>query len=146
MLFQVSSIEFDFETDNGENLTKYEQASIITNTLNSIVQVDDEAEIVDAISDKTGWCIRNIQYKQVPSVEVTVYGLFCGEVNTTDKQFELPILGKKSDLAIIRAVKSALGWSGIRCSKFEYGDSVRLEPVGILQVADIEAVPDNEIV
>ena len=147
MLFQVSKIEFDFSSDSDEvDLTAYEKSCIITNTLNSYIQVDNEDEIVDTISDKTGWCVRNIQYKQIPSVEVTVYGLFCGETNTIDKQFELPILGKKTNLAVIRAVKSALGWNGIRCLKSDYGDSIRLEPVGILQCADIEAVSEIEIV
>jgi hypothetical protein len=109
-------------------------------TIDKIFIVDDEEELVDAVSDHTGFCVNSIKYEQVSSVEVTVYGLFCGETNTIDKRVEIPILGKKSDLAIIRAVKSELGWNNIRCIKHEYGDSIRLEPSGVLQFADIEVV------
>jgi hypothetical protein len=109
-------------------------------TIDKIFIVDDEEELVDAVSDHTGFCVNSIKYEQVPSVEVTVYGLFGGEVNTTDRRFEVPILGKKTDLAIVRAVKSELGWNNIRCIKSDSGDYIRLEPSGILQCADIEVV------
>jgi len=128
--YKITSIQFD--TD-GEVVTE-----LFDRAIGEIFIVDDEEELVDEVSDHFGFCVHSINYEQVPSVEVTVYGMFGGETNTTYKRFEVPILGKKTNLAIVRAVKSELGWSGIRCQKTDYSESIRLEPVGILQCADIE--------
>lgn len=139
--YKITKVQWDLSVDNeDEALTKQEIADLSGGVYKKIFVVDDEEDLVDSVSDFMGWCILNIEYEQVPSVEVTVYGLFCGETNTTDKRVEIPILGKKTDLAIVRAVKSELGWNNIRCIKHEYGDSIRLEPSGILQCADIEVV------
>ena len=35
-----------------------------------------------------------------------------------------------SDLAAVRRVKKALGYSGVKCKKEEYGDSIILHPSG----------------
>jgi hypothetical protein len=134
--YKITALKLDTE----EALTMDEIFDLHCKVYEKIFIVDNEEDLVDSVSDFTGWCILNIEYEQITSVEVTVYGLFGGEVNTTDKRFELPILGKKTDLAIVRAVKSELGWNNIRCIKQEYGDSIRLEPSGILQCADIEMV------
>lgn len=139
--YKITKVQWDLSVDNeDEALTKQEIADLSGGVYKKIFVVDDEEDLVDSVSDFMGWCILNIEYEQVPSVEVTVYGLFCGETNTTDKRVEIPILGKKTDLAIVRAVKSELGWNNIRCIKSDYGDSIRLEPSGILQCADIEVV------
>jgi hypothetical protein len=139
--YKITSVQFDYSTDwEYEELTQKEIADYNNRFIGKVFIVDEEEELTDAVTDAAGYCILNIQYEQVPSVEVTVYGLFGGEVNTTDRRFEVPILGKKTDLAIIRAVKSELGWNNIRCIKSDYGDSIRLEPSGILQCADIEVV------
>lgn len=42
-----------------------------------------------------------------------------------------------SDLAAIRRVKKAVGWSGIRCAVENYGDSITLRPAGMCQVCFI---------
>ena len=139
--YKITSVQFDYSTDwEYEELTQKEIEVYTNRFKDKVFVVNEEEELTDAVTDAAGYCILNIEYEQVPSVEVTVYGLFCGETNTTDKRVEIPILGKKSDLAIIRAVKSELGWNNIRCIKHEYGDSIRLEPSGILQCADIEVV------
>lgn len=135
--YKITELDLDYDCNEDDY---YNWINGQWGTLDKIFIVDDEEELVDAVSDHTGFCVKSINYEQVPSVEVTVYGLFCGETNTTDARFEVPILGKKTDLAIIRAVKSALGWNNIRCIKSDYGDSIRLEPSGILQCADIEVV------
>jgi hypothetical protein len=74
----------------------------------------------------------------MPSVYVTLYGLFGGETNDVYGRYTIPITGKLTNLAIVRKVKSELGWSGIRCATLDYGDSIELEPRGILQKAVIE--------
>jgi hypothetical protein len=139
--YRITKVEFDFSTDcEDEELTQEETADYNKRFSNKVFIVDREDDIVEAVTDYANYCVDSISYEQVPSVGVTVYGLFGGEVNTIDRRFEVPILGKKTDLAIIRAVKYELGWSNIRCIKSDYGDSIRLEPSGILQCADIETV------
>jgi hypothetical protein len=139
--YKITGVKFDYSTDwDYEELTLNEIENFNNRFIGNVYIVDEEEELTGVVTDAAGYCIYNIDYEQVPSVEVTVYGLFCGETNTTDKRFEVPILGKKTDLAIIRAVKSELGWNNIRCHKQDYGDSIRLEPSGILQCADIEVV------
>ena len=139
--YKITALDLDFTSDfEYDDLTKDEMDTITNRFIGKVFIVDYEDELTDAVSDATNYAINNIDYEQVPSVEVTVYGLFCGETKTVDKRFEVPILGKKSDLAIIRAVKSELGWNNIRCHKVDYGGFTSLEPSGILQCAEIEVV------
>jgi len=46
-----------------------------------------------------------------------------------------------SDLAAVRRVKRAIGWSGIRCRVDNYGDTIALYPVGVCQVCFINFYP-----
>jgi hypothetical protein len=138
--FKVTSLKLDVYSSSDEDLTPDESRTLHRKVCGKVFIVDSEDDIVEAVTDYSDYCVERISYEQVPSVEVTVYGLFGGEVNTTDKRFEVPILGKKTDLAIIRAVKYELGWNNIPCNKQDYGDYIRLEPRGRLQCADIETV------
>ena len=66
MKFLVKDIGFDFDEFGDGNpewqLTQEEKDFITKNAL-GIWSVDDEEELVDSISDKTGWCIRSIDYQ-----------------------------------------------------------------------------------
>lgn len=63
MKFQVTEIEFDFTTDDGEyELQPSRQEKIIDETLQKVWEVDDEEELTDAISDCFGWCIKSLDY------------------------------------------------------------------------------------
>ena len=42
-----------------------------------------------------------------------------------------------SDLAVVRRVKKAIEWSGVRCKVTNYGDDIEIRPVGINQVCFI---------
>lgn len=42
-----------------------------------------------------------------------------------------------SDLAAVRRVKKAIGWSGVRCTVEHDADSITLRPVGVCQVCFI---------
>jgi hypothetical protein len=66
MKFQVTEIEFDFDLDDDEVpiSEEYGQA-VIDDTIGQIWEVDDEEDLVDAITDSTGWCIKSIDYQQV---------------------------------------------------------------------------------
>jgi hypothetical protein len=44
-----------------------------------------------------------------------------------------------SRLAIVRAVKREVGWSGFRCKRSDFGDRIDLRPFGICQVLFIDA-------
>ena len=65
MKLLVTQIEFDFNDWYQRNwdfsLTSDEQNSITNDNL-GIWEVDNEDELVDKISDSSGWCVKNIDY------------------------------------------------------------------------------------
>jgi len=66
MLFQVTEIEFDFTTDDGEyELQPSKQEQIIDDTLGHIWEADDEDDLIEEITCATGWCIKSIDYRIV---------------------------------------------------------------------------------
>ena len=78
MQFQITNIEFDcsLEEDTfneGADPAEYwsESDRICTEEklaqeyIGQVLNVDKEDEIVDLISDKTGWCIKSIDYREV---------------------------------------------------------------------------------
>ena len=58
--FIVEKIEFDFEDALG-TITEQEQEFITDNAL-GLGWVEEETDLVDYITDKTGWCISSIKY------------------------------------------------------------------------------------
>ena len=58
--FIVEKIEFDFSDSMG-TITEQEQEFITDNTL-GLWQVEEEENLVDYITDQTGWCIKSIKY------------------------------------------------------------------------------------
>ena len=63
MKLLVTQIEFDFNTDMPEIYGVSEEDAIaITNDNLGIWEVDNEDELVDKISDSSGWCVKNIDY------------------------------------------------------------------------------------
>jgi hypothetical protein len=66
MQFQVTEIEFDFTTDDGEyELQPSKQEQIIDDTLGHIWEADDEDDLIEEITCATGWCIKSIDYRIV---------------------------------------------------------------------------------
>ena len=63
MKLLVTSIQFDFNDDHDDyyKLSLDEQISITNDNL-GIWEVDNEDELVDKISDNSGWCIKHIDY------------------------------------------------------------------------------------
>ena len=59
--FIVEKIEFDFDDATDEQISQ-EEKDFITNNALGIWSVDDEEQLVDYITDKTGWCIKSIDY------------------------------------------------------------------------------------
>ena len=64
MKLLVTKIEFDFNDDDfveWQGLSLDEQIAITNDNL-GIWEVDNEDELVDKISDTSGWCIKSIDY------------------------------------------------------------------------------------
>tara|TARA_Y100001973_G_C5016038_1_gene240782 strand:- start:66 stop:290 length:225 start_codon:yes stop_codon:yes gene_type:complete len=59
--FIVEKIEFDFDDATDEQISQ-EEKDFITNNALGVWSVDDEEELVDSITDKTGWCVKSIDY------------------------------------------------------------------------------------
>ena len=65
-MFQVTEIEFDFTTDDGEyELQPSRQEQIIDETVGQIWEADDEEDLVEEITCATGWCIKSIDYRHI---------------------------------------------------------------------------------
>ena len=67
----VESIEFDF-TDSMGTITEQEQEFIEDNTL-GLWQVEEEENLVDYITDQTGWCVKSIKYCENRPHPLTAY-------------------------------------------------------------------------
>ena len=75
MKLLVTKLEFDFDDDDfveWEGLTLDEQIAITNDNL-GIWEVDNEDELVDKISDKSGWCIKSIDYTSNLKHSLTSY-------------------------------------------------------------------------
>ena len=66
MKLQITDIEFDLSDDCGE----YIDTELLQDRLQSVYigqfwDVNEENELVDLISDKSGWCVNSINYKEI---------------------------------------------------------------------------------
>lgn len=68
MKYKVTEITFDFDDGDYDNppTDEYKQ-SIIDLTLDTVWDVNDEEDLVDTITNATGWCIESIDYVHVLS-------------------------------------------------------------------------------
>ena len=66
MPYQITEIEFDFESD-GEPLSPGLQEDLICDVRTTIWEADDEEDLVEEITCATGWCIKSIDYRHVLS-------------------------------------------------------------------------------
>ena len=68
--FIVESIEFDFEGDN--TITEQEQEFITDNAL-GVWHVQDEDELLEKISNETGWLVSSCRYVPTQPHPLTSY-------------------------------------------------------------------------
>ena len=68
--FIVESIEFDFEDDN--TITEQEQEFITDNAL-GVWHVQDEDELLEKISNETGWLVSSCRYVPNQPHPLTAY-------------------------------------------------------------------------
>lgn len=61
MQFQVTEIEFDFESDDayGE-FTEHHFDNVIADTLENIWKANDEDDLIEKITSASGWCVKSI--------------------------------------------------------------------------------------
>ncbi len=65
MKIQITEIEFDFSLDSGEEVSKEYKENLGNSYLNKIMEVEEEGDVADAISDETGWCVNHIDYNVI---------------------------------------------------------------------------------
>jgi hypothetical protein len=63
MKFQVTEVEFDFEMEDGEYASQDYQYQVIDETFNAEWEVENEEDLVEEITNQTGWCIKAINYQ-----------------------------------------------------------------------------------
>ena len=61
MQFRITKINFDFEDDNFE-LSPIEQQEVIEETLATTWEASDGDDLVEEITNATGWCVNSIDY------------------------------------------------------------------------------------
>jgi len=68
MQFQVTQIEFDFDSDilDTEEMTDEDCQEIIDETLSTTWEAYDEEDLVEEITNAVGWCIKSIDYRYLP--------------------------------------------------------------------------------
>ena len=64
MQFQVTEIEFDFDSE--DEMIAYDADRLVCETIGQIWEADDEDDLVEEITCATGWCIKSIDYRQFP--------------------------------------------------------------------------------
>lgn len=62
MLFKVLSIDFDFTTDDDYSPTLEEQQDIVDSVMSGDWDADDDDDLIESITDETGWCINAITF------------------------------------------------------------------------------------
>jgi hypothetical protein len=66
MKLQITDIEFDLTDDlNLDSDTQHLQERLQNVYIGQFWNVDDDLELVDLISDKSGWCVNSINYKEI---------------------------------------------------------------------------------
>jgi hypothetical protein len=57
--YKITEIEFDFDY---EDLTEYEKKEIVDDAKSCLWAPPSEEDLVDCISDNTGWCVKSLKY------------------------------------------------------------------------------------
>lgn len=66
MQYKITEIEFDLTDDCGEYIdTEMLQGQLQKAYTKTSWDADDHEDLLDQISNKSGWCVNAIQYEQV---------------------------------------------------------------------------------
>ena len=63
MLFKITDVEFDFDGD--VEFTQHHYDNVTADTLENIWEAVDDDDLIEEITNCTGWCIKSIQYEVV---------------------------------------------------------------------------------
>ena len=64
MQFQITEIEFDLDCDAAEEeLTEQERVDLYEDYIGTFWEADDADDLVDGITNASGWCINSIDYR-----------------------------------------------------------------------------------
>ena len=68
MQFRVTDIEFDFDSDilDTEQMADEDCQEIIDEVLVTTWEAADEEDLIEEITNATGWCIKSIDYHYLP--------------------------------------------------------------------------------
>lgn len=64
MFYKINSVEFDFEDEFGE-WTQHHFDNVTGFTLETMWEADDGDDLIEQITNCTGWCIKSIAYEVV---------------------------------------------------------------------------------
>ena len=68
MLYQVTSINFDFTDDTEDfELPPTQQQEVLDEVTNTVWEACDEDDLIEEITCATGWCIQSIDFVHVLS-------------------------------------------------------------------------------
>ena len=64
MQYRITNIEFDFDSDilDTEQMTDEDCQEIIDETMSTTWEACDGDDLVEEITDATGWCVKSIDY------------------------------------------------------------------------------------
>ena len=64
MQYRITNIEFDFDSDilDTEQMTDEDCQEIIDETMSTTWEAIDEDDLIEEITNATGWCINSIDY------------------------------------------------------------------------------------
>ena len=64
MQFQITAIEFDLDCDAAdEELTMQDEQDLYEDYIGTFWEADDGDDLVDEITNASGWCINSIDYR-----------------------------------------------------------------------------------
>ena len=64
MQFQITAIEFDLDCDAAvEELTMQDEQDLYEDYIGTFWEADDGDDLVDEITNASGWCIKSIDYR-----------------------------------------------------------------------------------
>ena len=74
MQFRVTKIDFDFDSDilDTEEMTVDDQQEILDEVLVTTWEAADEEDLIEEITNATGWCIKSIDYHYLPKFHQSI--------------------------------------------------------------------------
>ena len=74
MQFRVTEIEFDFDSDilDTEQMADEDCQEIIDEVLVTTWEAADEEDLIEEITNATGWCIKSIDYHYLPKFHQSI--------------------------------------------------------------------------